>query len=159
MNLFGFVIIYGLVLSSIPYYLSSHAPLSLFFTYMANVDIVCNVLAINYPSTFKPLYNPEFKTLSEYVSYNVVSLVALSGIFIYGIYHSKQKVSDKTVLASLITMAVVTYTLPTEGIPYLTRYALAHDKTLKKYELEITSAISAMFLLAEWFIIHTFIMY
>lgn len=158
-RLFGFVVIYGFILSTIPYYLSLNAPLSIFFAFIVNVDIICNVLAINYPTIFGPFYNPNFKTISEYLSYNIVSLVSLSGIFIYGIYHSKQQVSDKAVFASLITMAVLTFILPTQGIPYMTRYVLSNDKSLKPYKLEVTSIISSIFVFVEWFIIHTFIMY
>lgn len=159
MNILGFFITYGLLLTTIPYYLHQTVPLSIFLTYFANVDIICNILAINYPNTFKKLYNPETNTLVEYVSFNTISLIALSGIFIHGIKHTKKKIPEHIVLLSMITMAVVTFTLPTDGIPYITNQILERDHSLKEYEIEITTLISIIFLYIEWFIIHYFILY
>lgn len=158
MVLFGFIVIYGIVLFLFPYYLVDLVPTSLFLTYIANVDIIANNLAINYPHLFKLFYNPETSTLFEYISYNVISIFALTGIFIYGIYHIKRKVPEYVVLLSMITMTIITYTLPTDGIPYITNLLLDRDKSLKEYEIEITTTISACFLFIEWFIIHHFIM-
>lgn len=158
MNLFGFITVYGLILSTFPYYLYRTVPLSVFLTYFANVDIICNILAINYPSVFKKLYNPETNTFVEYLSFNTISLVALSGIFIHGIHHTKKKIPDHIVLLSMITMAVVTFKLPTDGIPYITNQILERDHSLKEYEIEITTLISVLFLTIEWLIIHYFIL-
>ena len=149
----GFVTLYGIILSLIPYYLYNNANYSIFLTYFANVDIVCNVLAINYPHIFKQFYNPDFKTFPGFLSFNAISLTALSGIFIHGIYYCSKNVNKHKILMSLMAMAIITFTLPTHGIPYLTKLTLDTDRHLKEYEIEITTAISLSFIILEWFII------
>ena len=158
LNIFGFFIIYGIVILLIPYYLLKYAPFSIFITWFANVDIVSNILSINFPNLFKNVYDINPSNFSQYVSYNTISLIALSGIFIHGLRHHADN-KYKTFI-TMIIMSIVTWTLPTQGIPLLNRMV---DNFMKereiddKYKTPITVVISLMFVFAEWFIIHYFV--
>lgn len=156
-SLLGFLIIYGFIVSTAPYLFYKFTVYSIFITYLANVDIVSNILSINYPSFFKYYYNPNHTTFGEFISYSVISHIALMGIFIHGIKSCKTKKSDIVVLSTMVVMSIITYTLPTKGIPYITKRILERYPKVKKYELELTSLVSAFFILIEWIIIHTFI--
>jgi len=149
----------------IPYYLYNNAPFSFFLTYFANVDIVSNILTITFPEYFSHIYNINPDTIFEYISYNIISIVSLSGIFIYGINEkNKKKRSDLRILASMIVMSIITWTLPTNGIPYITNKIIdiykntpLYNTNSKFYNIIISSGVSIMFILLEGIIIHTFI--
>jgi len=101
----------------------------------------------------------------KYISYNIISIVALSGIFIHGINEkNKKERSDLRILASMIVMSIITWTLPTDAIPYITnkiidilKYTHLYNKDSKFYDVIISSGVSIMFILLEGIIIHTFI--
>ena len=158
LNIFGFFIIYGIVILLIPYYLLKYAPFSIFITWFANVDIVSNILSINYPKLFKNVYDINPSNFSQYISYNAISLIALSGIFIHGL---RDHIDNKyKTFITMIIMAIVTWTLPTQGIPLLNRttenYMKEHNID-DKYKTPVTVIISLMFVFAEWIIIHYFV--
>ena len=150
---------FGIVTVYIPYYLFKYAHKTLFLTYFANVDIVANILSINFPDYFKNVYDIDPKTLSEYLTYNVISLIALSGIFIHGInYKNKGKHSDMTILSILILMSIITWTLPTQLIPYI------ENKIKDFYNIKdttkdilITTLVSLGFIILEGIAIHLLI--
>lgn len=160
-ELIGGLVIYIGVILIVPYLLLKYAPFSLFITWFANVDIVSNILSINYPDYFKRVYDINPKTLSEYLSYNTISLVALSGIFIHGLRQHKEN-KLKTFI-TMVIMSIVTWTLPTQGIPivnkkideYILKNNVHIDKdSFKREKLLITIIISVCFIILEWFIIH-----
>jgi len=159
---FAFIVIYFMVMTVIPYLLFHNAPFALFLTYFSNVDIVSNILAINYPSVFDKVYDISPDTFLTYISYNIISLVALSGIFVHGLeskYHEKY---DVDIFVSMVIMSIVTWTLPTAGIPYITKKIMSFVKqhkltsTLndKDLELFISTAVSVGFIILEGVVIH-----
>jgi hypothetical protein len=155
-NVIGFIIIYPIVLFIIPYYLYFNAHNTLFLTYFANVDIIANILSINFPSYFKNYYDIDPEGISQYVSYNAISIAALSGIFIHGIgLKNTNRHSDLAILATLILMSIITWTLPTQLIPYITKkikeYYNIKDKT---YDILITTLVSLFFIVIEGILIH-----
>ena len=77
----GFAFIYGIVLTCIPYYLYKFSIFTNFITYIANVDLIANVLATNFPDYFKLVYNITPESIVGYISFNIITLIALSGIF------------------------------------------------------------------------------
>ena len=164
---FAFFIIYIVVITVIPYYLFHHAPFSIFITYFANVDIVCNILAINYPFMFDKIYDISPTTFLTYVSYNIISLIALSGIFLYGLESKNHKMSDSNIFISMIVMTIVTWTLPTDGIPYITKKILNYvklnnivpHKNDKDVLLFISTIVSLGFILLEGIFIHMFLIH
>jgi hypothetical protein len=162
----GFFVVYFIVMMAVPYYLYNHAPFSLFLTYFSNVDIVSNILTITYPDYFSHIYNINPDTIWKYISYNIISIVALSGIFIHGINEKNKKGTkpDLFIFASMIVMSIITWTLPTDAIPYLTDKVIGvlkkeqiYYKHKEFYDIAIATGVSLMFVLLEGFIIHTFI--
>lgn len=154
----GYIIIYFFVILYIPYYLFIYAHNSLFLTYFANVDIIANILSINFPSYFKNVYDISPNNVSQYISYNIISLVALSGIFMHGIgLKNKGTHNDISILMSLILMSIITWTLPTQLIPYLTNRAKNYLKINdidKTYDVLLTTIISLSFIVLEGILIH-----
>lgn len=121
-QIFGFIFIYIFVIYSICHYLYKYAPFTRFITYLANVDLISNVLATNFPDYFKLAYNIGPESLIGYLSYNIITLLALSGIFLYGLQLKLIGYNDNITFRSMIVVSIVTFTLPTMLIPYLTKY-------------------------------------
>jgi hypothetical protein len=156
----GYIVMYGLVLFGIPYYLLGHSSKTIFITYFANVDIVANILSINFPTYFKPVYNISPTSISEYISYNIISLFALSGIFIHGLSQKNEGMNDLNILTTMIIMSIVTWTLPTQLIPYLvkkTKKRFGIEK--QEYDILITTLISGAFIILEGIIISLYLHY
>lgn len=158
-TIIGYIVIYVIVILYIPYFLFYSANTTIFLTYFANVDIIANILSINFPSYFKNVYNINPSNVLQYISYNIISLVALSGIFIHGLgLKNKGYHSDISILLSLVLMSIITWILPTQLIPYL------ENKVKKKYNIKnttyhviTTTIISLFFILIEGFLIHILI--
>ena len=150
----GGILTYGLFLFLIPYYLYVNNYTALFLLYFANVDILMNIMAINFPLYFKPFYNIRPKGLYEILSFNMVNMIALSGILIRGISLKNERGADANDLRILITIlliAVMTWFLPTETVPWL----MNHVHTVNRFEkIVITTLISVSFIVVEGLMIH-----
>ena len=72
-SIIGFIIIYGFVLTILPYFLYNHIRFTRFITYVANVDLIANVLATNHPEYFKHAYNIDSESIIGYISFNIIS--------------------------------------------------------------------------------------
>lgn len=157
-SIIGHIIIYFVFILYIPYFLFINAHNTLFLTYFANVDIVSNILSINFPSYFKNVYDISPQNVYQYISFNIISLVALSGIFIRGIgLKNKGTHNDISILMSLVLMSIITWTLPTQLIPYLTNKVKTYFKISdsdKTYDILITTIISLTFIVLEGMLIH-----
>lgn len=157
-HIIGFIILYFFVILLIPYYLLDKSYFSLFLTYFANVDIIANILAINFPTFFKYIYNIQPTNLFQNISYNVISLVALTGIFIHGISQKNKGSNDFNILSTMIIMSIITWTLPTQLIPYFTN-KIKKRLHIKNIELDvlISTIISISFIIIEFILIHLYI--
>jgi len=155
-NAIGFIVIYVFVLVVIPRHIYNNFNIAIFLTYFANVDIIANNLAINFPSYFDEIYDIHPKTIFENISYNIISLVALSGIFIYGLNSkNNSNLSDVDILVAMVIMSIVTWTMPTQLIPYLFDnvkkwFSIKNDE----FDVFLTTIISTLFILFEFIIIH-----
>lgn len=156
----GFIILFLVFIFVIPYLLFKYTSFAIFITYFANVDIIANILAINFPAHFHHLYDPLIqRTLWQYISFNLLSLIALTGIFLAGI-HTKGLTKTERII-TMIIMAIITWTLPTQGIPYLNNKVqkyLKLDGILKKEEdkrtgVVLTVLISLGFIFLEYLLI------
>lgn len=156
----GFIILFIVFIVIIPYFLFKYTSFAIFITYFANVDIIANILAINFPAHFHHLYDPFIqRTIRQYISFNLLSLIALTGIFLAGI-HTKGLTKTER-LITMIIMAIITWTLPTQGIPYLNNKVqkyLKLDGILKKEEdkrkqVIVTVIISLGFIFLEYLLI------
>jgi hypothetical protein len=132
----GFVLVYVIILYIIPHILYKFAKFTTFITYIANVDLISNVLATNIPSYFKYTYDSTSKTLLGYLSYNIISLYALSGIFLYGLQLKLVGHSNSIAFKSMIAVSIITFTLPTLLIPYLTRFIKKQAKHIAIHYIE-----------------------
>ena len=157
----GFMLLYILVIFVVPYILFHHASFEVFVTYFANVDIVANLLAINFPDYFIKWYSVYNDTLRGYISFNTISVIALSGIFYFGLTARGRTRRERW--AIMIIMSIVTWTLPTLGIPYMNnrieQFLQENDHVSPEkydtYRLLITVAISFLFLQVERLLIHS----
>lgn len=158
-DVFGFIIIYTLISFVVPYILFHYASFEIFITYFANVDIVANILAVNFPDYFIKWYSVYNDTLRGYLSFNIISVIALSGIFYFGLSDNKRTKNERW--AIMIIMSIITWTLPTLGIPYMNNkieeYLVNADDITEEqyntYRLGITLALSFLFLRLEWLLV------
>ena len=158
-SILGFVILFIFVILVVPYYLRKYAPFAIFVTYFANIDIIANILAINFPAHFHHFYDPiNQTTIGQYLSYNLISIIALSGIFFVGLHDDKVNKEER--FAVMIIMSIITWTLPTQGLPYLNTKIdnylnkegeLSEDN--KRLKVLITVIISLCFIVGEFFTI------
>ena len=80
----------------------------------------------------------------------------MSGIFIYGLNSkNNSNLSDVDILVAMVIMSIVTWTMPTQLIPYL------FDNVKKwfsfkneEFDVFLTTIISTLFILFEFIIIH-----
>ena len=135
-SIIGFAIVYVIILYVIPHLLYKFAKFTSFITYIANVDLIANVLATNIPSYFKHTYNSASKTLLGYLSFNIISLYALSGIFLYGLQLKLVGHNNTIAFKSMIAVSIITFTLPTLLIPFLTRYIKKQAKHIAIHYIE-----------------------
>tara|TARA_B100001758_G_scaffold205320_1_gene185551 strand:+ start:7423 stop:8058 length:636 start_codon:yes stop_codon:yes gene_type:complete len=135
-QIIGFIFVYSIIIYLVPHILYKYAPFTRFITYIANVDLIANVLATNYPDYFKLVYNIDPKSIIGYVSFNIISLIALSGIFLYGLQLKLIGYTNNTTFRSMIMVAIITYTLPTMLIPYLTKYVNKFSKHIALHYIE-----------------------
>lgn len=159
----GFIIIYGIVIIAIPYLIFNYGSKPMFLTVFANVDLISNILSINFPSYFKEAYNYDPSGATQNISYNIISLVALSGIFIHGLSKKNDKSSDLTVFISMVIMSIITWASPTQLVPYIVNKITEIFKINREKEKDvvilITTGISLLFILIEGILIHLFLRY
>lgn len=159
----GFLILYVLIILIIPYFLRRYTPFALFATYFANIDIIANILSLNFPAYFHHFYDPIHRhSIGQYLSFNLISIISLSGIFLVGLRHDSKNIEEK--IAIMIIMSIITWTLPTEGLPLLNKkadeylidlgYLKDKDKEKnKETKIAITVFLSSIFIIFEFFII------
>jgi hypothetical protein len=156
----GFIILFVIVIFVIPFLLNKYAPFSVFVTYFANIDIIANILSINYPGHFHHFYDPfNQRTIAQYLSFNLISLLALSGIFMAGLHDPRMKKEER--LAVMIIMSIITYTLPTQGLPFLNKKIDKYIESKggemieknKEEKVFITLILSLCFIVGEFLII------
>ena len=158
-DVIGFNIIYIIVVFIIPYILFHYASFAVFVTYFANVDIISNILAVNFPDYFIKWYTVYNNTLRGYISYNTINIIALSGIFYFGIKDIKHSKTEKFII--MIIMSIITWTLPSLGIPFMNEKIEEFLKNNEKikfkhyniFRLFTTICISLLFLIVELLII------
>jgi uncharacterized membrane protein YozB (DUF420 family) len=114
----GFIFFYGIVVYGGLRALYSFGSFSLFMVFLANIDMVGEILAYSIPSVFAQVYDPDQKTLLSFVSFNLVCIIAISGVLLNGLIHfthGKLKIHE-AYLAMAISY-LVTFLLPTPLIP------------------------------------------
>jgi len=112
-----YIIVVGL---GVPFFFH-YTKFSTFILFLANVDLIANTLSTSFPDFFEVTYNPNPDSLFTYLSFNIISLIALAGIFMYGLQMKVLGRSDWVTFESMVVVSIVTYTLPTALIPLITK--------------------------------------
>jgi len=160
-DIIGFFILYVVIILIVPYTLKKYAAFPVFATYFANIDIIANILSLNYPDYFHHFYDPFYKeSLKNYLSFNLISIISLSGIFLVGLRHDSKHIEEK--IAIMTIMSIITWTLPTEGLPLLNKKVnnylvssgyLTENHKQKDREIALTIFTSLIFIVLEFYII------
>ena len=112
--------------------------------YFPVIDLIANVFATVYPQYLYNLYSYSPANLALFISTNFISLLALLGVS-WNIIHYYKKYKNMWFVIRLSAIwYVVTYLLPTMGIPYFLKHLDS--------ELDITSKVIT-FVLGVLFII------
>lgn len=91
---------------------------SLFMVFLANIDMVGEILAYSIPSVFSQVYDPDQKTPLAFLSFNLVCIIAISGVLLNGLIHlSHGNLKLHEAYFSMIISYLVTFLLPTPLIP------------------------------------------
>jgi glucan phosphoethanolaminetransferase (alkaline phosphatase superfamily) len=120
----GFIFFYGVIVYGGLRALYSFGSFSLFMVVLANIDMIGEILAYSIPSVFGQVYDPDQKTVLSFISFNLVCIIAISGVLLNGLIqftHRKLKIHE-----AYFAMAIsylVTFLLPTPLIPDAQNYS------------------------------------
>ena len=160
----GLVLFIAVFMLATPYALFHTVP-HLFPYYIANVDILANIIStIDHPSIFSNLYNAESTTLIEYLSIIIINFGALvSLVWVVLHYHRKRPISKSMQVAA--AMIFITFIIPTYLIPF---YDQEVRPKIKQYiddttystivEYLCVGLFGASFLIFEHWFISTFVL-
>lgn len=115
-DIYGFLLYILIFLMIIPYSLYKAAPIFIMY-YMANVDIIANILTtIKHPNIFGSLYLSEPSSIIQYVSVIGINYVALISLF-YVVIRLHEKIKTTKAITVAAVMTLVTFLLPTYILP------------------------------------------
>lgn len=161
--------VYGIIIFAGSYYVYTNFPFSVFVAYFANVDLISRALTHAFPEVFDDIWARDADNITEYLSTRIIDLVALSGVFIHGIF-VKRYVSDLQAILTMVALAFVTFTFPEEGYhrvvgwfdSLIENIPTTHGE-LKKYDKYIQKGmylvVAFLFIVIEYYIIETFLIH
>lgn len=115
-DIYGFLLYIVIFLMIIPYSLYKVAPIFIMY-YMANVDIIANILTtIKHPNIFGSLYLSDPNSIIQYISVIGINYVALISLF-YVVIRLHEKIITSKAIAVASVMTLVTFLLPTYILP------------------------------------------
>lgn len=115
-DIYGFLLYITIFLMIIPYSLYKAAPIFIMY-YMANVDIIANILTtIKHPNIFGSLYLSDPNSIIQYISVIGINYVALISLF-YVVIRLHEKIKTTKAIAVASVMTLVTFLLPTYILP------------------------------------------
>ncbi len=153
----GFFIIYGiLILFMIPI-MYNIGPFWLFIIYITNIDQLTLALTISFPNYFNNVYTDDSEYLIPDISYHIIKLVSLTGIFLYGLQMKLIGRNDISVLEGMILISIITYNLPDFLLPYVTKYFNNYFKNIKYSKIIISIFVALLFIFLESILITTYI--
>lgn len=163
-DIYGFLLYIAIFLMIIPYSLYKAAPIFIMY-YMANVDIIANILTtIKHPNIFGSLYLSDPNSIIQYVSVIGINYVALVSLF-YVVIRLHEKIKTTKAIAVASVMTLVTFLLPTYILPLFIEKVEGwlEEKNLGETTRVIIAYIIGLagglaFIFAEKEIIETFIL-
>jgi hypothetical protein len=136
-EIYGFILYVIIFLLIIPYSFYKFAPIFIMY-YMANVDIIANILTtIKHPNIFGSLYLSEPDSIIQYISVIGINYVALISLF-YVVIRLHEKIKTTKAIAVASVMTLVTFLLPTYIIPLFIKKV---EEWLEKKNLGETSRV------------------
>lgn len=161
--------VYGIIIFAGSYYVYTTFPFSVFVAYFANVDLISRALTHAFPEVFDDIWARDADNITEYLSTRIIDLIALSGVFIHGIFVNRY-VSDLQAILTMVSLAFVTFTFPEEGyhrvVGWLDSLIESIPTThgdLKKYDKYIQKGmyllVALLFIVIEYYIIETFLIH
>lgn len=163
-DIYGFLLYIAIFLMIIPYSLYKVAPIFIMY-YMANVDIIANILTtIKHPNIFGSLYLSEPDSIIQYISVIGINYVALISLF-YVVIRLHERIKTTKAIAVAAVMTLVTFLLPTYILPLFIEKVeewLAEKNLSETMRVIIAYIIGlsggVIFILAEKEIIESFIL-
>ena len=153
----GYFIIYGvLILFMIPV-MYNIAPFWLFIIYITNIDQLTLALTVSFPKYFNNVYTDDSEYLIPDISYHLIKIISLTGIFLYGLQMKLIGRKDIEVLEGMIVIAIITYTLPDFLLPYVSKYFHSFLKNIKYSKIIISTSIAIVFIIVEGIILTNYI--
>jgi len=148
-RLIGFVVVYVFFICMLIPFLFYNIPFWAFTIYVCNIDQIALALSVSFPDYFDYLYNDDSDDLWTDISFHIIKLVSLTGIFLYGLQMKKKGRKDIIVLEGMITIAIITYTMPEYLMPRLTNMLTKHIHDIKYSNILVSTIIILFFILLE----------
>lgn len=148
-RLIGFVVVYVFFICMLIPFLFYNIPFWAFTIYVCNIDQIALALSVSFPEYFDYLYNDESDDLWTDISFHIIKLVSLTGIFLYGLQMKKKGRKDIIVLEGMIAIAIITYTMPEYLMPRLTNILTKHIHDIKYSNIVVSTIIILFFILLE----------
>ena len=121
----GFIVWYIIFLGIIPFIIIKTGGIQGMRIYLPVIDLIANISSLsgkNNKQIFKDVYSLSPNNLISFISTNFVNLLALSGVAWNGVKVAMDKKSIIIGIHVMIIMYIMTYLLPTQGIPYVVKY-------------------------------------
>ena len=148
-RLIGFVIVYVFFICMLIPFLFYNIPFWAFTIYVCNIDQIALALSVSFPEYFDYLYNDDSDDLWTDISFHIIKLVSLTGIFLYGLQMKKKGRKDIIVLEGMIAIAIITYTMPEYLMPRLTNILTKYIHDIKYSNIVVSTIIILFFILLE----------
>ena len=128
----GIIILYSIIYFIIPF---SYENLNyyVFITLFANVDVLSDIFSTSFPDWFDYAYSIDPKNIFSIISTNIISFIAILGIFTEGSRIS-YNYGIEVGLSAMIIMFLITYLLPIFIIPYIQEIIVKKLENDKKYK-------------------------
>ena len=148
-RLIGFVVVYVFFICMLIPFLFYNIPFWAFTIYVCNIDQIALALSVSFPEYFDYLYNDDSDDLWTDISFHIIKLVSLTGIFLYGLQMKKKGRKDIIVLEGMIAIAIITYTMPEYLMPRLTNILTKYIHDIKYSNIVVSTIIILFFILLE----------
>lgn len=121
----GTILWYTVFIGIIPYLIVRFKGFTNLKYYLPVIDLIANIFSVSGPKNiqiFKDLYSLSPNNMISFISTNFINLLALTGVSWNGIYIAQKKKSIIQGVIVTIVMYIVTYLIPTQGIPFMVNY-------------------------------------
>lgn len=161
----GTILWYIIFIGIIPYLIVHFKGFSDLKYYLPVIDLIANISAVSGPKNmqvFKDLYSLSPNNILSFISTNFINLIALTGVSWNGIHiaHKKKSIIEGVIVT--IVMYIITYLIPTQGIPFMVNhfqkkidntFGIEYDKD----KVDIIGYLSGFIFIIAIYLLETFI--